>query len=214
MGIRGNQHTMDRDGKQLSVDFRAHLRLFAFYLSNGSLELQRLEDLKIHYPDALAKKGDLIGRIFAVYLNNLEVGVNGELFSDSHAVYRAQQRASELLITFYDLQYQSSPPISEIELQVDGSKVRWKDEIKGFALTLGEGLLEPDVLGGIDYVPHLWDYEIIFAIFSNVLRIDTQGVCINADLARHRAAQCVRQYADRSYVVAPPFEGWEVELAL
>ena len=205
---------MDVTGKPLSVDFRAHLRLFAFYLGNGSLELQRLEDSKIDYIDALTRKSDLIGRIFAVYLNNLEVGVTGELYSSSGAVHRAQHRASTLLIRLYDPEYQPSPPISDKELRVGGSEIEWKDEIKRFALNLGEGLLEPDVLGGIDYVSELWDYEIIFAVFSNVLRIDTKGACINADRARYRAAQCVRKYTDRGYVVGPPFEGWEVELAL
>jgi hypothetical protein len=65
-----------------------------------------------------------------------------------------------------------------------------------------------------DYLPETWDYEAIFAVFSNVLPIDQNGKPVNADRARYRAAQYIRTFVDKNYVVTPPFETWETELHL
>lgn len=87
-----------------------------------------------------------------------------------------------------------------------------------FAFFLGNGTLGiNDVLDGIDYKEFLLDFgstlERTFAIFVNVLDVQADGKVSNEAAAGRRAAQWLRQYNDPSYVVTPPFEEWEVELA-
>jgi hypothetical protein len=205
---------MEPTGQPLSVDFRSYLRFFAFYLYNGSLDPVFFVKEYPGYRVALETRGDLFGRIFAVFLNNLEVTLDGKLISNSSAVHRAQVRAAHTLIKHLDPDYEIAPPLSESELQIEGSQEEWRDAVKRFARDFGLGILEPSVLGEFDYLPQSWDYESIFAVFSNVLRITPDGKPTNARWARHRAAQYTRMYVDRNYVVAPPFEGWEIELHL
>jgi hypothetical protein len=162
----------------------------------------------------LETRSELFGQLFAVFINNLEVTVTGELISKSGAVYRAQERAAQVLIQYLSPDYEIIPPLSEAERQMEGSEEEWKDEIKRFARDFGLGILEPSVLGEFDYVAQSWDYETIFAVFSNVLRIDQGGKPVNAGRARYRAAQYIRTYTDPNYIVTPPFAAWETELHL
>jgi hypothetical protein len=195
---------MEETEKPLSIDFRTHLRLFAFYIYNSSPE----------YRPALETKSNLFGQLFAVFINHLEATLNGDLISNSFAVGSAKRRAFQVLSQHVSPDYKMLPPLSESEVQIEGSKEEWKDEIKWFALDFGLGVLEPSVLSDIDYLPQTWDYELIFAVFSNVLRIDQNGRATNSNWARYRAAQCIRTYVDHKYSVIPPFQGWEIELHL
>jgi len=54
--------------------------------------------------------------------------------------------------------------------------------------------------------------EQAYAIFANVIEMDDDGNLLNAKYAEKRAAQFIRNYVDKDYVVEPPLEGWEVEL--
>jgi hypothetical protein len=51
-----------------------------------------------------------------------------------------------------------------------------------------------------------------FAIFTNVLDIDENGLVTNADAAHRRAAQWIRARYDPSYRIDPPLQAWETEL--
>ena len=86
-----------------------------------------------------------------------------------------------------------------------------------FAFFLANGTLELDLLDGIDYRPALMEFgsalEQAVAIFVNVLDVDSDGRVTNGAVAKRRAAQWIRRYCDPEYVVEPPFEDWEVELA-
>lgn len=76
--------------------------------------------------------------------------------------------------------------------------------------TVGLPLLE-----GVDYSCIFEEpsaLEMTYAIFINVLELDEEGVVLNAKHAEHRAAQCIRSYVERGYVVEPPFEDWETSL--
>lgn len=90
--------------------------------------------------------------------------------------------------------------------------------IRLFAFYLANGTLVLDVLGGIDYRPRLMEYgstlEQVFAVYTNVLRVDENGEVVNDGGAQYRAAQCIRTYCDPDYKVEPPFEAWETELLL
>jgi hypothetical protein len=205
---------MDETGKPLSVDFRAHLRLFAFYIYNCSFDDEFFDKFIPEYHSALETKSKLFGQLFAVFITHLEVSLEADLNSNSAAVHQAQQRAAQVLIKHLSPEYEIIPPLSQSEIQIEGSKEEWKDEIKRFALDFGLGVLEPSVLGDIDYLPQTWDYEQIFAVFSNVLRIDRNGKPTNSDWARYRAAQRIRMYIDHPYSAIPPFQDWEMELHL
>ncbi len=54
--------------------------------------------------------------------------------------------------------------------------------------------------------------EQAYAIFANVIELDEDGNVVNAKYAEKRAAQFIRSYVDKDYVVEPPLEGWKVEL--
>jgi hypothetical protein len=54
--------------------------------------------------------------------------------------------------------------------------------------------------------------EQTYAIFANVLEVDTQGKVTNRKHAEKRATDYLRSYFDRSYRVEPPFEDWELAL--
>ncbi|MFD4402486.1 hypothetical protein ACFWPH_06935 [Nocardia sp. NPDC058499] len=90
--------------------------------------------------------------------------------------------------------------------------------IRFFAFYIANGTVDLELLDGIDYKPQLMAsgsaLEMVFAIFTNVLRIDEAGKVVNEDEAQERAAQWIRAYCDREYRVDPPFEAWETELHL
>ncbi|WP_433376130.1 DUF7677 family protein [Dactylosporangium sp. CA-152071] len=91
-----------------------------------------------------------------------------------------------------------------------------RSAIHYFAMRLTNGTLSPRLLNGIDYRPYLTDpgseLEMTFAIFTNVLDIDANGLVTNTDAAHHRAAQWIRARHDPSYRIDPPLQAWETEL--
>jgi hypothetical protein len=77
---------------------------------------------------------------------------------------------------------------------------------------IGEG----DILKDIDYrndlVTEASLVEQAFAIYANVIQMDSSGKVLNEDYAMRRAAQWIRMVCDPSYKVEPDFEDWEVYL--
>lgn len=93
-----------------------------------------------------------------------------------------------------------------------------RSECRFFAFYVGNRTLSAEIIGDFDYLdpsdPGLGSaLEQAFAIFVNVLDVDLDGHVTNAAAAHRRAAQYLRSYCDPSYVVVPPFEEWETELA-
>lgn len=90
-------------------------------------------------------------------------------------------------------------------------------QLRLFAFFLSNGTLCLDVLKSIDYSEILHEpsaLEMIFAIFANTLEIDESGKVMNSGYPERRAAQYIRTWFDRDYVVEPPFAAWETELYL
>jgi hypothetical protein len=91
-----------------------------------------------------------------------------------------------------------------------------RSAIHYFTKRFADGTLAPEVLAGIDYLPHRHtaapDLEIPIAIFTNVLDIDDNGTVTNTDAAHHRAAQWIRARCDPTYQIDPPLQPWETEL--
>lgn len=54
--------------------------------------------------------------------------------------------------------------------------------------------------------------EMAFAIFANVLEMNSEGEVLNFTYAQKRATDYIKSYCDSSFKVIPPFEAWEQEL--
>ena len=71
-------------------------------------------------------------------------------------------------------------------------------------------------LEGIDYLPLYGEepgaFEMVFAIYANVIEMDENGNVLNAKYAEKRATDYLRSYCDPSFEVSPPYEDWEIEL--
>jgi hypothetical protein len=92
-----------------------------------------------------------------------------------------------------------------------------RSELRFFAFYLANRTLCLAVLDGIDYEALFNEpsaLEQAMAIYANVLEIDAHGMVVNSGLAQRRAAQYIREYFDPEYTVTPPFEEWELDLAL
>lgn len=97
---------------QLPVDVRASIRLFAFYLGNGTLVMKLLGD--IDYQSALGENGSVLEQIFAIYTNVLEIDENGKVTNDEQASYRAAQ----WIRAYCDPQYEVEPPFEQWECEL------------------------------------------------------------------------------------------------
>lgn len=71
-------------------------------------------------------------------------------------------------------------------------------------------------LEGIDYLPLYGEepgaFEMVFAIYANLIEMDENGNVLNAKYAEKRATDYLRSYCDPSFEVSPPYEDWEIEL--
>ena len=194
----------------LDEDFRSDLRFFAFYLGNGTLIPKDADVDAVDYTDRATQKDDTIGTVFAVFLNTKR------RYLHSPGPYSAEERAAQWLIHRCDPTYQVIRPFEPWELEPASREMTSTDVIKSFSESLGNGTLAPAILADIDYVPSLIEYgsflEQIVAIFTNVLRVGDDQQVSNSEQAVLRVAQYIRNYMDSTYVVAPPFAGWEVEL--
>ncbi|MET9463964.1 hypothetical protein ABZY44_03895 [Streptomyces sp. NPDC006544] len=74
---------------RLPTDVRAAFRLFAFYLGNGTLDVDLLDG--IDYRAHLLAFGSDLEMVFAVFSNVLEVDEHGQTLNDGDAQYRAAQ---------------------------------------------------------------------------------------------------------------------------
>ncbi len=87
--------------------------------------------------------------------------------------------------------------------------------IRQFAYWVANGTVGTPLLEGIDYWDDMRDspslMEQVFAIFTNVLVLDSEGNPLNAKEAERRAAMWIRQYCTR-IAPEPPLEDWEVHL--
>jgi hypothetical protein len=98
---------------QLPVDVRGALRLFAFYLGNGTLEIDLLDDLGDYRP-ALMEFGSTLEMIFAIYSNVLDIAPDGTVTNMGKASYRAAQYIRKHLNASYVVE----PPFEPWETEL------------------------------------------------------------------------------------------------
>ncbi len=203
--------------RELPPSLRTDLRFFAFYVGNGTVMLPDVAGVELDYLDALGSRGPLLGGVFAVWAN-----VTVLEGSDVLPGRLPQTRAAAWLRQQIEPDYVVDPPFDPRELAADGAGAGWAAEVIRFARDLGEGTLEPSILGDLDYVPALTgagygagsELEMLFAIFGNVLRVDEDGCVTNAAHARLRAAQHVRTMVDDDYRPEPSFTEDETALCI
>lgn len=72
------------------------------------------------------------------------------------------------------------------------------------------------MLKGIDYLCLYGEepsvIEMAYAIFINVLQVDSEGSVLNFSYAQKRATDYIRSYCEPTFTVKPPYEDWEIEL--
>ncbi|GGY06846.1 DUF7677 family protein [Streptomyces hiroshimensis] len=98
----------------LPTDVRAALRFFAFYLGNGTLDLELLDG--IDYRARLLESGSDLEMVFAIFTNVLEVDDQGQTVNDGDAQYRAAQWIRRRC----DPDYQVEPPFEPWETELHG----------------------------------------------------------------------------------------------
>lgn len=98
----------------LPVDVRASIRLFAFYLANGTLDLDLLDD--VDYRPTLVEFGSNLEQVFAIYCNVLEVDADGQVLNEGDAQYRVAQ----WIRACCDPDYRAEPPFEPWETELHG----------------------------------------------------------------------------------------------
>lgn len=86
--------------------------------------------------------------------------------------------------------------------------------LRTFAYFMASGT--QNTLEDVDYL-HLYGeepsaFEMVFAIYANVIELDENGQVLNAKFAEKRATDYLRSYCDPTFKVEPPYEDWEVAL--
>jgi hypothetical protein len=194
----------------LDESFRSELRFFAFLLGNGTLIPKDADFAAIDYADCTFQDEQVIGMVFAVYLNNLH-----QMREDADPS-TAIERAAQWLAHHCEPSYRLIQPFEAWELQPAAQAQTSVAVIKTFTRALGDGSCAQDIVANINYRPHLIEYgsflEQIIAIFTNVLRVDDEQIVHNSYHAEQRAAQYIRHELDPAYEVVPPFADWEVVL--
>ena len=71
-------------------------------------------------------------------------------------------------------------------------------------------------LEGMDYLELFGEepgvIEQAFAIYVNVMELDSEGNVLNAKYAEKRAVDYIKSYCDPYFKVEPPYEYWEINI--
>ena len=97
---------------KLGNDISAELRLFAFYLSNGTLGMEILKG--INYTDRILNEPTALEMIFAIFANVLEIDENGKVLNGEVV----QKRVAQYIRTWFDRNYVVEPPFEDWETEL------------------------------------------------------------------------------------------------
>ncbi|MFI1801958.1 hypothetical protein ACH427_32135 [Streptomyces sp. NPDC020379] len=100
--------------EHLPIDVRAAIRFFAFYLANGTVDLDILDD--IDYRPSLMGSGSALEMVFAVFTNVLQVDEDGKVMNEGDAQYRAAQ----WIRAYCDPGFEADPPFEAWETELHG----------------------------------------------------------------------------------------------
>ena len=116
----------EAEGKHLSEDVRGDLRLFAFFVANGSLFASHhdIDTDDVEYGDLLLRRDDTIGQLFAIFLNVLPSDGDGAM--PATAGSQAGYRASQWLRHACDPGDQILPPVRRIREPDESVAICWE----------------------------------------------------------------------------------------
>ena len=97
---------------KLSRGIRTELRLFAFYLANGTLDLEVLPSTT-NYSE-IFREPSAVEQLFAIWANVLEVDGRGEVTNAAHA----SRRTAQYIRSFLDSSYKVEPPLEDWETEL------------------------------------------------------------------------------------------------
>src|SRR6476469_503646 len=97
---------------KLSESLRGSLRLFAFYLANGTIDWEILGEGWEY--DAIFSEPSELERVFAIWGNLVEVDDKGEVID----ARQAHRRAAQYIRRFIDPTYVVDPPFEDWELEL------------------------------------------------------------------------------------------------
>lgn len=97
---------------QLPEDVRSACRYFAFFIANGTLDVELLDG--IDYRSALMEFGSPLEQVFAIFTNVLDIQPNGQVTNAGDATYRAAQYVRQ----YCDPSYVVEPPFEHWETEL------------------------------------------------------------------------------------------------
>lgn len=93
---------------RLGKNLCSHLRMFAFYLANGTLALSVLDG--IEYREVF-EEASTLEMVFNIFCNVLEIDEDGEVLNGDYA----QMRAAQFIRFHFDRDYIVEPPFEDWE---------------------------------------------------------------------------------------------------
>jgi hypothetical protein len=99
---------------RIPEDARGAIRMFAFFVANGTLCLDVLGDLEDYRPALFEFGGSPLEKVFAIYTNVLEYDESGRPTNDGWAT----RRAAQWIRGYLDQDYVVEPPFEDWEVEL------------------------------------------------------------------------------------------------
>jgi hypothetical protein len=98
--------------KKLSHSYSGALRLFFYWVANGTVGLPLLEN--IDYWQTLRTEPSAMEQLYAIFANVIDMDDEGEVTNAKHA----ERRAAQWLRSYMDPTYEVSPPFEDWEIHL------------------------------------------------------------------------------------------------
>jgi len=99
---------------KLSENIREELRLFAFYLANGTVDVNLLDVDGTGDYSSIFEMGSPLEQVFAIWSNVLEIDDKGEVVNAGEA----KKRAAQYIRRYIDSDYIVEPPFEAWEVEL------------------------------------------------------------------------------------------------
>lgn len=196
---------------RLDNDVKAEIRFFIYYLINGTLDFDLLNNkLKTNYRQYLAKHADLFFLTCCVFINNQSKNGSDKGIDKRCAEFICQYIEPDRFNSIEEFQGWES------DAKMEGLSLA--NSFKDFAFRIAHEKLDTKLFTS----PYYSDFIIRcgpsfveqgFTIWANNIEIEND-VVINQEYAIARATQYFKTWFDQSYSPIPDFEEWELELAM
>jgi hypothetical protein len=105
---------MEPSGQPLPEDLILSLRLFSFFLGNGTVNLEVLPLDMGDYRHNIVQYGSELEQIYTIFLRNLRIEADGKILGAEYA----QRRAAQWIRRYCDPSYVIEPPFTDRELEL------------------------------------------------------------------------------------------------